>query len=213
MSAGGEVSAGALVSTLEAAWRDIQAQHTGLPSVVIVVGPVSKAGKLSKWGHYAGLRWEADGEARAEVLISAEGLVRGARLVFETLLHESVHAWQDANDEEGTSRQGRYHNRTFTKRATEFGLVCEKDARIGCTTPDVSDATASLYAAAIERIGVALRMTRKLELAGAASTSRNGLVLVCGCDRKIRVTESVAEQGSITCGVCDREFLLEGEAA
>lgn len=208
-----------LVETLEDAWQTI-ASTWGIPPAVIVIAPVSTAGKLKKWGHYAGLRWQygdttrgsSDDFAYAEVLISAEGLVRGARGVFETLLHESVHAYQDSIDEAGTSRQGRYHNRTFKARAEEFGLTTDRDPKIGCTTPDITDECAELYADTIAAIDLALKATRMIEPAGPKS-ARNGLVLVCECDRKIRVTESVAEIGPITCGVCDAPFLLEDEAA
>lgn len=206
-----EIGVSNLVETLEDAWNDIAKAH-GLPKVVIVIAPVSSAGKLKKWGHWAGRRWETNGEVYAEVLISAEGLARGARGVFETLLHESVHAYQDSIDEAGTSRQGRYHNRTFKLRAEEFGLTTDKDPKIGCITPDITEECATQYATAISAIDKALRATRGIEPAGP-KTARNGVVLVCGCDRKIRLTESVAEEGPITCGVCDEEFVLEEDKA
>lgn len=206
-----EIGVSNLVATLEEAWTEIAKVHA-LPRVVIVIAPVSSAGKLKMWGHYAGLRWEAGGDRYAEVLISAEGLARGARAVFETLLHESVHAYQDSIDEAGTSRQGRYHNRTFKMRAEEFGLTTDKDPKIGCITPDITDECAETYATAISAIDKALRATRGIEPAGPKS-ARNGVVLVCGCDRKIRLSESVAEEGPITCGVCDEEFVLVEEAA
>jgi hypothetical protein len=36
--------------------------------------------------------------------------------------------------------------------------------------------------------------------------SNNGLALECLCRRKIRVSRTVAEQGPITCGVCNTPF-------
>lgn len=198
-----------LVETLEEAWRDI-ARVWAIPPAVIVIASASKAGKLSKWGHWAGLRWSVQDQPYAEVLISAEGLVRGARGVFETLLHESVHAYQDSIDEPGTSRQGRYHNRAFKARAEEFGLVTDRDPKIGCITPDITEETAEKYADTIAAIDRALKATRTMEPKGPSS-ARNGVVLICGCERKIRLTESVAEEGPITCGACDTEFVLEVE--
>lgn len=201
------IGVSALVGTLEDAWTEI-AKVWALPKVVIVIAPVSKAGTLKKWGHYAGLRWNNAGDEYAEVLISAEGLARGARAIFETLLHESVHAYQDSIDEAGTSRQGRYHNRTFQERATEFGLTTDRDKKIGCITPDITDECAETYGHCIRAIEVALKSVRMIEPAGPKA-NRNGLVLVCGCERKIRLTESVAEEGTITCGVCETEFVQE----
>lgn len=195
-----------LVETLEEAWRTI-AGTWGIPPAVIVIAPASVGGKLKKWGHYAGLRWTSGGDEYAEVLISAEGLVRGARGVFETLLHESVHAYQDSIDEAGTSRQGRYHNRTFKMRAEEFGLTTDRDPKIGCITPDITDECAEQYATTIAAIDLALKATRMIEPAGPKS-ARNGVVLICQCERKIRLTESVAEEGPIECRVCDSEFVL-----
>lgn len=202
-------AASALVAALETAWNAIGEKWEKLPPVVIVVAPVSANGKFAKFGHYAGLRWSADGTQRAEVLIAAEGLERGARGVFETLLHESVHAYQDAIEERGTSRQGRYHNKTFARRAEEFGLVVNAHPQIGHVTPDVTDECALAYREAISSIEDALRITRAIEPKGQGG-SRNGISLVCGCERKLRVTESVAEEGPIICGKCGEEFLPEG---
>lgn len=199
-----------MVEALEAGWREIQKVESGLPDVVIVLAPVSSNGKMNKFGHFAGMRWNAGGTNKvAEVLIAAEGLNRGGRGVFETLLHEAVHAWQSAHDEKGTSRQGRYHNRTFAKRAEKFGLVVKPHPSIGVTTPDVTDVTAAKYAKAIGEIDSACRSFRDVEQKNGGG-SRNGVVLVCGCERKIRLSESCAEEGAIVCGSCQEEFLLEG---
>lgn len=202
-------SASALLVSLEAAWKQIQKHYEKLPDVVIVIGPVSANGKFSKYGHYAGLRWAENGVRRAEVLIAAEGLDRGPRAVFETLLHESVHAYQDVIGEQGTSRQGRYHNKTFRRRAEEFGLVVKSHPQIGAVTPDITDGCAARYADAIFAIEDALKITRTVE-PKTTDGSRNGVALVCGCERKIRVSESVAEEGPIVCGRCAEEFLPEG---
>lgn len=204
------VRASVLVRALEDAWREIQERHDALPDVVIVVGPVSKAGKLTKWGHYAGQRWAADGTPRAEVLISAEGLSRGPRAVFETLLHESVHAYAESKGIQDTSRGGRYHNKRFASLADSFGLVVKKNPSIGYITPDVTDWAADEYRDAIVGIDRALRVSRTLEPKGPEGPSRNGVVLVCGCNRKVRASTSTAESGPILCGNCREEFLPEG---
>lgn len=198
-----------LVASLEMAWQEIQKTWKLLPDVVIVVGPVSSNGKFSKYGHYAGLRWKTGGKRVAEVLIAAEGLNRGARGVFETLLHEAVHAYQDALGEAGTSRQGRYHNRTFRKRAENFGLVVKAHPQIGCVTPDITDECAYHYADAVQMVEDALKLDRTVE-PETPRGSRNGVALICGCERKIRVSDTTAEEGPIVCGRCAEEFLPEG---
>lgn len=198
-----------MVEAMEAAWREIQTHVSDLPDVVIVVSPVSKAGKFTKYGHYAGLRWTAGDKRHAEVLIAAEGLSRGGRGVFETLLHESVHAIAEVRKIRDTSRQGRYHNKQFARLAESVGLVVKPSNSIGYHTPDVTDDTAIKYAKSITRLDAECRAYRSVE-GGQGNGSRNGIVLVCGCFRKIRMTESVAEIGPIVCGSCQEEFLLEG---
>jgi len=150
-----------LTLTLEEAWRDIQSHHPEVPNVVVVVGPVSlERGTMDRYGHYTvSETWTAKGEPQHEVLIAAEGLGRGARQVFRTLLHESVHAYHGAIGVQGTTQRGR-HNAAFRADAEAFGCVCDEDARIGCVTPDITDETAALYAASINRIDGALTVAR-----------------------------------------------------
>lgn len=198
-----------MVAALEAGWRDVRNEIPDLPDVVVVLAPVSKSGKLQKFGHYAGMRWSTNGGQRAEVLIAAEGLNRGGRGVFETLLHEAVHALAEVRKVKDTSRGGRYHNRQFGRLATEMGLVTKQHPQIGVVTPDVTDATADRFSKSITRIDNACQSFRSIE-EGHGQGSRNGLVLVCGCDRKIRLAESTAEVGPILCAVCEEEFLPEG---
>jgi hypothetical protein len=61
-----------------------------------------------------------------EVMVSGEGLTRGAPQVFGTLLHEAAHALAREREIRDTSLEGRYHNRTFKRLAEELGL------RVGC---------------------------------------------------------------------------------
>lgn len=155
-----------LTAALEQAWDDIRARHDEIPEVVIVVGPTSMGrGRSDRYGHFAQRRWAVGTERRHEVLISAEGLDRGARQVFRTLLHESVHASCCARGLQDTSRGGSYHNGTFRAEAEAFGCVCEKNSQIGTTTPDITDEAAAEYAESIARIDVALTLFRREDMA------------------------------------------------
>ncbi len=41
---------------------------------------------------------------------------------------------------------------------------------------------------------------------GGRKNNNNGVAARCGCDRRIRVAESVLEAGPITCGLCGTDF-------
>jgi hypothetical protein len=41
---------------------------------------------------------------------------------------------------------------------------------------------------------------------GRKGAPKNGVVLVCDCPRRIRVSSAVAALGPILCGICDTEF-------
>lgn len=154
-----------LTEALEQGWKGIQKRHPEIPDVVVVVGPVSLSrGKADRYGHYAPGRWDVQGNRRHEVLISAEGLNRGARQIFRTLLHESVHASCAARGLKDTSRGGRYHNGTFKAEAESFGLETDQDSVIGCVTPNITDAAASEFSKEIARIESALTLFRREEL-------------------------------------------------
>jgi hypothetical protein len=150
-----------LTLTLEEAWRDIQRAHPEVPNVVVVIGPVSTHnGRADRYGHFTvAPTWHVRNNAQHEVLIAAEGLGRGARQVFRTLLHESVHASCHVRELKDVTGRG-VHNATFRREAESFGLVTDQDPRIGTVTPDITDATAAAYAATIRRIDLALTVAR-----------------------------------------------------
>lgn len=150
-----------LTLTLEEAWRDIQAEHPEVPNVVVVVGPVSThTGRQDRDGHFTlHPAWNVREGVQHEVLIAAEGLGRGARQVFQTLLHESVHAFHQVTGVQDVTQRG-VHNAAFRAGAERFGLVTEQDPRIGTVTPNITDETADAYASTIARIERALTVAR-----------------------------------------------------
>jgi len=224
-----------LVAALEAAWAAIQARHTDLPDVVIVLasGSVGAPRGALKLGHFAAMRWThadaAQEGTRAplpEVFVGGEGLVLGAVDVLGTLLHEATHALAHVRGIKDTSRQGRYHNRRFRDLAAEVGLEVREVPVIGWSDTHVPDATRAEYADTVEALAAALTIHRRAEGtltvtgtgdaqddedAGTTGTtggsgSRNGTAARCGCGRRIRVTASVLALGPITCGLCGRPF-------
>lgn len=150
-----------LTLTLEEAWRDIQTQHPEVPNVVVVIGPVSlHSNRTDRYGHFTTApTWNVKAETQHEVLIAAEGLGRGARQVFRTLLHESVHASCHVRKLLDVTQRG-IHNATFRREAEAFGLVTDQDPRMGTVTPDITADTAAAYAATIRRIELALTVAR-----------------------------------------------------
>ena len=121
-----------ILKVLEDTWMEIRRRHPEIPLAVIVIASGTD-GKQTRLGHHAPGRWNVAGEQRAEVMISGEGLRRGAPGVLGTLLHEAAHALADARGIKDTSRQGRYHNTHFKNLAGELGLVTatRRPARLG----------------------------------------------------------------------------------
>jgi hypothetical protein len=101
-----EVAASAVVAAMEHAWAAIRARHPQVPEVIVILGAGSEARRgLFKLGHFAAARWQVAGQRRAEVLVSGEGLQRGARDVLGTLLHEAAHGLADTRGIQDTSRR------------------------------------------------------------------------------------------------------------
>src|SRR6266540_6344783 len=142
-----EVAASAVVAAMERAWTAIRVCHPEVPEVVVVLGAGSEARRgLFKLGHFAAARWQVADQRRPEVLVSGEGLRRGARDVLGTLLHEAAHGLADARGVKDTSRQGRDHNLKYARLAGEVGLDVAHDARTGWSQTTIGDQLAEVYA-------------------------------------------------------------------
>lgn len=70
------------------------------------------------------------------------------------------------------------------------------------------DAAAALYRTELRRLEAALVAYRHADSngRGGRASSNNGVAARCGCDRRIRVAESVLGAGPITCGLCGTDF-------
>jgi hypothetical protein len=196
-------NASLLVAALEHAWATIRARHPQVPEAVLVVAS-GGAGRRLKWGHFAAGRWQQAGGHHPEVLVGGKGLARGAREVLATLLHEAAHGLADARRIPDTSRGGRYHNRRYAALARELGLEVARVGAIGWSATTLPEAAAA-YAPVLAELEARLVLWRRQEVAGPA-TSRNLLVCVCGCPRRIRVAPSTLAQAPILCAACDLPF-------
>jgi hypothetical protein len=206
-----EVAGSAVVAALEDAWTAVRAHHADVPQVVIILGAGSESRRgLFKWGHFAAARWHVAGANRPEVLVSGEGLRRGARDVLATLLHEAAHGVANTRKIQDTSRQGRWHNRRFATLAGELGLKVTQDPKTGWSQTHLTEQLATRYADQLTGLSSALLLWRHAELQlGTPTTSRNLLPCSCACGRKLRVARSTLEQAPIICGACDEPFTPE----
>jgi hypothetical protein len=203
-----EVAASAVVAAMEHAWTAIRTRHLEVPEVIVILGAGSEARRgLFKLGHFVAARWQVNGQRRAEVLVSGEGLQRGAHDVLGTLLHEAAHGLACAREIQDTSRQGRYHNRRYAHLASELGLDVTCDPATGWSQTTIPDQLAAVYADVLADLAAALVLWRYAEQQLPTSTgSRNLLACACPCGRKLRVAKQTLEQAPIVCGACDEPF-------
>jgi len=197
--AAADVQTWAVVHALEATWAGIRRQHPELPAAVVVLASGSERGQLSKYGHYAQLRWQTAAGQLPEVLVAGEGLSRGAEPVLATLLHEAAHAIADVRGVQDTSRQGRYHNRRYKALAEELGLVVAEQPPIGWSRTTLRPEARDGYATELAVLEPALTMVRAAEARGAERTGAGSryLLAMCECGRRIRLTRRVFESGPI----------------
>ena len=215
-----------LVQAIQNAWSAIQEANPSVPDVVVTLG----TGRVSmgmKLGHFAASSWTHDGTDVHELFVGAEGLSRGAQALMGTLLHEACHAWAENAGIKDTSRQGRYHNKSFKALAEQIGIEVEHSETLGWSTTTMPDATAAKYEEALLDLDAAM-VAYRYGLEGFAfptgngttggtirvprisnpgrKSNNNGVSASCGCGRKIRVSRSTFEAAEITCGACGEAF-------
>jgi hypothetical protein len=202
-------SSAGMVAALEQAWAAIQDRHGEVPSVVIVVGsgsPAKPSGQMT-WGHYVEAQWRHEANVLPEVLIAGEGLAHTVDEVLATLLHEAAHGIASARRVQDTSRQGRWHNKRYKAIAEDLGLAVNLDRRLGWSATTLGPGLIDVYRDVLDGLDAAIKAYRHANEYGAPKeSSRNGLVLVCPCGRKIRASTTVVAQGRIICAVCDKPF-------
>jgi curved DNA-binding protein CbpA len=203
----------AVLRVLEETWQAIRARHPELPSVVLVVASGTD-GRQARWGHHAPQRWRVGLEDRAEIMISGEGLKRGAPAVLGTLLHEAAHALAAARGIRDTSRQGRYHNKRYKILAEELGITTEHDPQLGWSVTTVPEPTLLSYARQLYNLQNAITLWRHDEHAPAGTTRRNTnlIAAACPCGRSIRIAASTLAEAPVTCRACDGDFTAKDAA-
>ena len=197
-----------ILRVLEEIWFEIRRRHPEISPVVIIIASGTD-GKQARWGHHDPGRWDVAGERRTEVMVSGEGLRRGAIHVLGVLLHEAAHALAAERGIHDTSRQGRYHNKRFKALAEELGLHVQHDPRIGWSVTDVPTATALIYARQVSGLDALLTLWRLDEHTETTSRTRrnsNLIAATCPCDRIIRVASSTLSAAPITCEACGGSF-------
>jgi len=177
-------------------------------AVVTVAGDDSKAGKR-KFGHFTtGQAWKvSDEQAFHEIMITGEGLQRGAVATFGTLAHEVAHLVNHVNGVKDTDTNGR-HNKKFKATAERlFGLTIEEAGSIGWSQTTVGKDCAKRWADIIEGIEAELLLVRSL-LGGASKPkgrNKNLLKAVCECGDSIRASAKVIAKG-VTCDECETHY-------
>ena len=107
------------------------------------------------------------------------------------------------------SRRGRWHNKKFAAIADEFGLIVERDAKIGHRTPDLTDEAVELYAESIMWLDEACGDLFKEILPAIAKPKKpaNTVKLTCPtCGRHFRIGRKQLEIGALACVPCGIEF-------
>ncbi len=197
-----------IVGALEEVWAEIQAAHPQTPDAILTTGSGAKARSM-EWGHFHPKLWsEATGAGRVhQVFVSGERLAQGPESTLGTLLHEAAHGIAHATGVQDTSRQGRYHNRRFASIAKGLGLTVETQGSRGLARTALAEGTADAYTS-MARLETALVIGGLLAADPETATpKRQGNPLYeCGCARKIRVAQSVADEAPIFCGACEEPF-------
>jgi curved DNA-binding protein CbpA len=196
-----------VLHVLEDTWQAIRANHPQIPLVVIIIASGTD-GKQARWGYHAPKRWQVGLDERTEIMVSGEGLRRGAASVLATLLHEAAHALSAARGIQDTSRQGRYHNSKFKTCAEELGITVEHDPRLGWSITTLPTHTAATYAVQLADLHIAMTLWRHDETNGGPTMRRrsNLIAAACPCGRSIRIAASTLAEAPVICGTCDQAF-------
>ncbi|MBD0844252.1 hypothetical protein [Streptomyces sp. TRM68416] len=172
-----KIAAG-VTSALVDAWGAIRARHPDVPEAVI---SMATGGRVSavELAHFAPRRWKLrEGDERHhEVFVTAESLADGAPKVFGYLVHEAVHAANEARGVNDCSAS-QYHNKEFRKTAEAMGLVQRPDVsekwkkKYGFAGTELGDEAAKTYAKEIAALDKAMRATRTPDI--FATRTRGG---------------------------------------
>lgn len=136
---------------------------------------------------------------------------------METVLHDAAHVLNWIRSVNDVTMNGVYHNQSFLTAAEEVGLVWPEGAeRVrgkGFPNPVLSEAARKRHAADLITLEEVIPLTLPhLELPSTSRAGRTDRVsMACKCEppRKFRIGRTVAAQGPIICGVCEKRFTAE----
>lgn len=201
-------SPGPLLQSLDSLWTHLREHIPALPPARISLAPSTPS------SNHGPERWARDGDGLVTgLVIGIDTLQAGAEDVLERVLHEAAHVLCWVRDVKDTTMRGAYHNASYLHAAEEVGLSTDV-ARVqgrGYASPQLTDATRALYVDDLKALTSAIpQVLPHLVVPAAPSSKRpDRLALQCQCTpkpRTIRVSQTVAALGAITCGVCDADF-------
>lgn len=214
-----------IVTMLNRAWQAIQRNHPDVPGVMIVTGRRRHKSEASTRGSHCAEQWHVEGQEgrRAEVWISGERLAEGAEAVFQTLLHEAVHALAAARGLKDTSNRGRYHNKTFVKLAGEMGLegpAASGGPHLGYSDCQITADTLQVYKYEVDQLASACKSFVTPAVAEGKAPRKPQAKAYCECpepDNEINWTKQLEKKlqahgvPPVLCGICRQAFMPEDE--
>ena len=113
-----------VIEILEGAWADIRHHNPDMAAKVLFrTGSGVTNGGLTLGSITVGTVWhDEDGNGYHELFIGNETLSAGPEAILKTMIHEAVHSVCTELGLKETSRQYRYHNRTFRAQCELAGM-------------------------------------------------------------------------------------------
>jgi predicted SprT family Zn-dependent metalloprotease len=152
------------------------------------------------------------------LVVTASTLDEGEDAVLECILHEAAHLLNWVRGLKDTTMRGGYHNAQYLTAAEEVGLRWPDDtpraASKGYASVGLADETRARYAdnlAALRRTIPQALPHLTIPESSTKSRQPDRLTMRCKCQpkpRNIRVAQTIAAQGPITCGVCGAAFTV-----
>ena len=136
-----------------------------------------------------------------EMTLVSERFSADPRRIVTTILHEAVHVANFSRGDKDASKSGR-HNETFKEMAEGAGIICEKDSKIGWTTPDISE---ELWDKVQKNCPVDASTFDLFANAWKAKPSRKSTkAYACQCDFKVRIPAKQTLDAD--CNVCGSHY-------
>ena len=136
-----------------------------------------------------------------EINISPNCLSKGAKEVFQIMMHECVHLHCVQNNIKDTSRAGAYHNAMFKKQAESRGLECDKTAN-GWSETVLSPESENWAIGEIKKLE--LHLLYRQTPAGRKNASHSIKYICPSCNCIIRATKTI----NAICADCDDCFII-----